>query len=89
MARRGKNRGAVKDLGRSIIKFDGGDSPTVLVTSHRGFFKDFNIMLVDELGCSKCAGWEWWTVEYLPQYRGVQVQCGHGQGEGDTEGGLH
>ena len=58
-ARRGKNRGAVKDLGRSVIKFDGGDSPTVLVTSHTGFIKDFYIMLVDELGCSKCAGWEW------------------------------
>ena len=50
----------VKDLGRRVTKLKGEDSPKVLVTSHGGFIKDFNMMLVDELGCSMpCENGEW------------------------------
>ena len=39
---------------------EGEVSPTVLVTSHGGFIKDFNMMLVDELSCSMpCENGEW------------------------------
>jgi len=50
----------VKDLGKRVIKLEGNENPRVLVTSHGGFIKDFNMLLVDELSCSMpCKNGEW------------------------------
>ena len=49
---RGRVRQFVKDLGKRVSKLEGGGVPRVLVTTHGGFIKDFNMLMVDEFSCS-------------------------------------
>jgi len=57
---RDRVRQFIKDLGKRIIKFKGTDSTKVLVTSHGGFIKDFNMVMVNEYNCSMpCNNGEW------------------------------
>ena len=41
-----------KDLGQTIVKAEGPKPGRVLVTSHGGYIKELNMVLVKELGCS-------------------------------------
>ena len=57
---RDRVRQFVKELGKRIIKLKGSESPKVLVTSHGGFIKDLNLVLVNEYACSMpCSNGEW------------------------------
>jgi len=60
---RDRVRQFVKDLGKRVIKCKENESPTptrVLVTTHGGFIKDFNMVMVNEYNCSMpCKDGEW------------------------------